>query len=207
MEQIPSSEEYIQKLIAERKERLKELTCINQTTQIIKESRSVEDALSQIVNILPRAWQYPEMTVARIRFNGNNYTSSGFREGKWKQNQKFETIDNRKGDIEIFYLKEFKEEDEGPFLSEERQLLDNLASIISNYLNSLEASKILQKTVEVSSVKEELIEFQNGASLNDSYSLKRPLMISSYALVISLAITNSLSPKISNISFSVCRNL
>ena len=66
MDQVPRSEEDIQRLIAERKERLKELTCINETTQIIKENRSIEETLTQIVQILPKAWQYPEMTVARM---------------------------------------------------------------------------------------------------------------------------------------------
>ena len=55
MNQVPRSEEDIQRLIAERKERLKELTCINETTQIIKENRSVDETLAQIAMILPRA--------------------------------------------------------------------------------------------------------------------------------------------------------
>ena len=104
MNQVPRSEEDIQRLIAERKERLKELTCINETTQIIKENRSVDETLAQIAMILPRAWQYPEMTVARIWFEGKEYTSQGFREGKWKQSQKFETIDDRRGEIESIPL-------------------------------------------------------------------------------------------------------
>ena len=94
---VPRSEEDIQRLIAERKERLKELTCINETTQIIKENRSIGETLTQISLILPKAWQYPEMAVARIWFEGEEYASPGFREGDWKQAQKFETIDNRKG--------------------------------------------------------------------------------------------------------------
>ncbi|HDR67833.1 MAG TPA: hypothetical protein ENN61_02155, partial [Bacteroidaceae bacterium] len=166
MNQIPSSEEYIQKLIAERKERLKELTCINQTTRIIKESRSVEVTLSKIVLILPGAWQYPEMTVARIWFEGVDYASPGFRESKWRQSQKFSTIDKRKGEIEIFYLKEFKELDEGPFLKEERHLLENLASIISHYLNSLEAEKIYQKSAAADKIREELTEFKKSQDTN-----------------------------------------
>ena len=136
MEHTPRSEEDIQRLIAERKERLKELTCINQTNQIIKENRTVVETLDQIAGILPAAWQYPEMTVARIRLNENAYTSKGFRESKWRQSQRFSTIDNKEGEIEIFYLKQFVELDEGPFLKEERHLIENLASIISNYLTS-----------------------------------------------------------------------
>ena len=89
MEQTPRSEEEIQRLIAERKERLKELTCINQTNHIIKEGRNIEETLTQIASIIPPAWQYPEMTVARIRLDADVYTSKGFRESKWRQSQRF----------------------------------------------------------------------------------------------------------------------
>ncbi|MFO7671793.1 MAG: PEP/pyruvate-binding domain-containing protein [Bacteroidales bacterium] len=161
---VPRSEQDIQRLIAERKERLKELTCINETTQIIKENRTVEEILIQIAEILPKAWQYPEMTVARVWFEGKPYVSKGFREGEWRLSQKFDTIDNRKGSIEVFYLKKFPELDEGPFLKEERQLIDNLASIISNFLNSHEARKILHKTEEKELVREEISLFQHHPS-------------------------------------------
>ncbi len=164
MNTIPRSEQDIQRLIAERKERLKELTCINETTQIIKENRTVEEILIQIAEILPKAWQYPEMTVARVWFEGKPYVSKGFREGEWRLSQKFDTIDNRKGSIEVFYLKKFPELDEGPFLKEERQLIDNLASIISNFLNSHEARKILHKTEEKELVREEISLFQHHPS-------------------------------------------
>ena len=169
----PRSEEDIQRLIAERKERLKELTCINETTQIIKENRSIAETLTQIAKILPRAWQYPEMTVARIWFEGKEYTSQGFREGDWKQAQKFETIGMRKGEIEVFYLKKFPQLDEGPFLKEERQLMENLSSIISNYLNSLEAKKILHPDGEEDMVKAELSQFQHPREVNSRMLLQK----------------------------------
>ena len=173
MSLVPRSEEDIQRLIAERKERLKELTCINETTQIIKENRSVDETLAQIAAILPRAWQYPEMTVARIWFEGKPYVSQGFREGDWKQEQKFETIDNRKGSIEVFYLKTFPELDEGPFLKEERQLIENLASIISNFLNSQQARMMLQKSTEEDTVREEISRFHRPREVNSRMLLQK----------------------------------
>lgn len=173
MAQNPRSEEDIQRLIAERKERLKELTCINQTTQIIRENRPVDQTLSQIVRILPVAWQYPEMTVARIRLDDQVFFSPGFRESKWKQTTRFDTIDNRGGMIEIFYLKDFRELDEGPFLKEERHLLENLASIISNYLNSLEARKLLNKTSEADTIRNELRQFKKPGEVNSRMLLQK----------------------------------
>lgn len=173
MAQTPRSEEEIQRLIAERKERLKELTCINQTTQIIRENRSVDETLSQIVRILPVAWQYPEMTVARIRLEGQFFTSPGFRESKWKQSRRFNTIDQRDGEIEIFYLKQFPDLDEGPFLKEERHLLDNLASIISNYLNSIEAQRLLKRSDDADTIRKEISQMQKPGEISSRMLLQK----------------------------------
>lgn len=138
----------------ETRERLKELACINRTTSILKEGKPIEDSLQQIVMVLPQAWQYPEFTVARVRFAGMEFTSQNFRETGWTQRQPFVTIDNQEGSIEIFYLKEFPRSDEGPFLKEERELLHNLAELIAGYLNSIKGKAILRKTLSDKSIIE-----------------------------------------------------
>jgi hypothetical protein len=136
----------------ETRERLKEMACINRTTGILKEGKPIEDSLQQIVMILPQAWQYPEFTVARIRFAGMEFITPNFRETGWTQRQPFLTIDNQEGSIEIFYLKDFPRSDEGPFLKEERELLHNLSELITGYLNSLKGKAILKKTLSDQSI-------------------------------------------------------
>jgi hypothetical protein len=162
-EDIIPSEEDVKRLIHERKERLKELACINATTQIIKEKKPIEETLNQITLLLPAAWQHPEFTSARITYDGNRYRSPKFRESEWYMEQTFETFDNKTGRIEVFYLKRFKTEDEGPFLKEERQLIDNLGSIIVNYLNSQEAREIIKQSLKPDTVQTEINEFQTPA--------------------------------------------
>jgi hypothetical protein len=138
----------VERIIAEKRERLKELACINRTTQILKEGKSLNDTFQQIVKILPQAWQYPERTVARIRYAGREYLSPDFRRTEWCQKQVFQTVIGEEGSIEVYYLQEFKKLDEGPFLSEERDLINNLASILSNYIDSQEARNALQLAKE-----------------------------------------------------------
>lgn len=138
------------KLVAENKERLKELTCINQATKILREGKDIGDTLKQICYILPKAWQYPEYTVARIKFDGNEYTSPGFKETKWIQKQPFLTLDKKRGAIDVFYTKEFPKLDEGPFLREERTLINHLASLLSGYLD------IVRGINEVSNTKQSM---------------------------------------------------
>ncbi len=133
------------KLQYENSERLKELKAINHTSRIIEEGKSFEETLQEICSILPRSWQYPKFTVARIQFEGKSYLSENFQETHWFQNENFVTIDNKKGSVEIFYLKQFPKADEGPFLFEERNLLVNIGKLISGYLNNYKGREIIHR--------------------------------------------------------------
>jgi hypothetical protein len=72
------------------------------------------------------------------------FDSADFQETKWRMAQDFTTIDNETGLIEIYYTTEFNNEDEGPFLKEERDLIQNLASLITGYINSYKARDIMR---------------------------------------------------------------
>jgi len=132
------------RLLHDQQERVKELSCINRTTSILKEFKPIDESLQQIVLLLPAAWQYPEYTVARIRFMGKEFESVDFRETNWRMVQEFNTIDDEKGSIEIFYTMEFSPENEGPFLKEERDLIMNIGSLITGYINSYKARDIIR---------------------------------------------------------------
>ncbi len=134
------------RLLHERQERLKELACINRTTSVLKEGKPIEEALQQIVLLLPAAWQYPEYTVARIKFMNKEFETASFTETSWRIYQEFVTIDNEKGSIEVFYTREFRVEDEGPFLKEERDLIQNISSLITGYINSAKARDLFRQS-------------------------------------------------------------
>lgn len=140
------------KLLAQNKERLKELAAINHAIAIVKEGKSIPDTLHQFCMILPDAWQYPEYVVARVKFDKYEFQTSGFKETPWCQRQGFETIDGSYGAIEVFYTREFPYEYEGPFLKEERDLISNLGNILAGYLNSIKGKDIIRE-VKVSQKK------------------------------------------------------
>jgi hypothetical protein len=145
LDSVIATQEGLKEILYEKTERLKELSCINQTTSILQSEKSVENALKRIVYILPDAWQYPENTVARISFDGKEYMSPGFIVTKWRQRQPFLTIDDRFGEVEIYYTKEYPDIDEGPFMKEERDLINNLANLICNYLNTVQGEVAIKK--------------------------------------------------------------
>jgi len=144
--------EEIKQILFEKKERQKELTAINKTTAILKGDKPIEDMLQEICSILPKAWQYPEHCAVRIKFGGKSYSSSNYKETKWVQRRMFETIDDKEGIIEIFYLKEFPVLDEGPFMKEERHLINNMSILISGYLNTIIGKRLLK----VSQIQEKI---------------------------------------------------
>ncbi len=144
MDELKHDSREYSRLLHDQQERLKELACINHTTSILKEGKPIEESLQQIVLLLPAAWQYPEYTVARIRYMGKEFESADFNESSWKMIQEFSTIDEEKGSIEIFYTTEFNTENEGPFLKEERDLIQNIGSLLTGYINSYKARDIIR---------------------------------------------------------------
>ncbi len=95
--------------------------------------------LQEIVSLLPPAWQYPEVTEARITFDGMRFATPGFRATPWLQRATFRTSDGRKGTIEVAYTEARPRENEGPFLNEERDLINSLADSCSSYLTRKQA--------------------------------------------------------------------
>ncbi|MFP4366714.1 MAG: PEP/pyruvate-binding domain-containing protein [Bacteroidales bacterium] len=162
----------IKLLLEDRKERLKELACINRTTAILKQGKPIEESLHQIVMLLPEAWQYPEFTVARILFEGKEYKSPGFIKSPWVQSQSFQTVDDHVGIIEIYYTREFAEIDEGPFLKEERHLIDNICSLMVGYINSYKAKSIFFRAGKKESIKKQHSDYQEKV-LNSRQLLQR----------------------------------
>ena len=110
------------------RERVKELTCLYGIAQIAgRPGISLDAILQGIVELLPAAWQYPEITFATIVLDGRSYSTSGFRECRQKQIAEIVVSGAQRGIVEVVYAEEKPELDEGPFLKEERNLIDAIA--------------------------------------------------------------------------------
>jgi DNA-binding CsgD family transcriptional regulator len=129
------------------RERIKELNCLYAIAQLVEsESNSIDDVLAAVVNILPPSWQYPEITCARIMFKGKTFKSQGFRVTQWRQSSQIFMYNEPVGDVTIFYLEERPPAHEGPFLFEERALLDAVAERIGKIAMHLDAERELHET-------------------------------------------------------------
>lgn len=118
------------------KERIKELSTIFYVNEILKnDGQSVDEVFNKIVTLLPPGWQYPESCAAKAHFDGKDYVTENYRPSEYTQSSDFKLTDGRSGFIEIIYTEEKPVEYEGPFLKEERNLINILAETIAIYFN------------------------------------------------------------------------
>jgi PAS domain S-box-containing protein len=130
------SEHNLQKTEHQLKERVKELSIIYKVNTILQqEGKENGLVFPEIIEALPKGWQYPEISEARIEFNDLTFSTSKYKPSPYRQIASFKTLDGGNGTIEVIYTEEREPAFEGPFLKEERDLINTLAEIIQEYLN------------------------------------------------------------------------
>lgn len=113
------------------RERVKELRCLYGIVQLaIQPGLSIETLLQSIVELLPPAWLYPEITSAQITFDDRVYSSTSVHHGHSKQEAEIVVNGVTRGKVEVILSAEKPELDEGPFMKEERRLIDTIAGEI-----------------------------------------------------------------------------
>ena len=114
------------------RERVKELSCLYKIANILDmPEKPLAVALGKIVRIIPPAWLHADVAAARITFDNQSLSTEGFREGAQSQSAPIVVHEQQRGLIEVIYTQTMPDLDEGPFLFEERKLLDTIALDLS----------------------------------------------------------------------------
>lgn len=123
-------------MIHELKERVKELNCFYRITRIVNDSKlSIDEALQKIVELIPSAWQFPDITCVRIVLDKRKeFKTENFKKTKWTLESNLVIDEKKIGALEIYYLEEKPITDEGPFLREERRLIDAISGVVGKFI-------------------------------------------------------------------------
>ena len=122
-------------LVDELKERAKELNCLYEVQETLTQPGINQDeSFRRIINVIPPGWQHPEICVAQIKLGAKIYKSENFKITPWSQRSDIIVQDQIIGQISVNYLEEKPEVDEGPFLLEERRLINTIADQLGNYM-------------------------------------------------------------------------
>ena len=133
------------------RERVKELNCFYGISRLLERPGIVlNDFLRNIVHIIPPSWQYPKIACARLLIDGKEYRTKNFTDTVWKQSCDIVVRNKIVGVLDVCYLEERAECDEGPFLKEERSLINAVAERVGRVCELKQNEKMLRaKSKEV----------------------------------------------------------
>ncbi|MFA5054798.1 MAG: PAS domain S-box protein [Dehalococcoidia bacterium] len=131
------------------RERMKELRAFFNLAELTEmESISLEELYQGLANMLPQSWQYTEIACCRIVMGDKEFRTKNFKESAWMQSAPIKVLGAIEGRIEIGYLEERPEEAEGPFMKEERLLIDTIAERIGRITERKQAQEALRNSEE-----------------------------------------------------------
>ncbi len=128
-------------------ERVKELNCIYELSSLVnKPDISMEEIINGLVNLFPPSWQFPDITCAKIIFENKEYKTENFKNTKWKMSADIKVYNKIKGVIEIYYLEKMPDSYEGPFLKEERKLINAVSERLGRIIEQTEADRRIKES-------------------------------------------------------------
>jgi PAS domain S-box-containing protein len=127
------------------RERVKELNCLYAIADLIEKENSLEKILQGSADIMPKGWVHTEIACTRIIFKERQYQTGNFRATDWRQSAALKVDGQPVGMIELWYLEDRPIRDEGPFLKEEKNLINAIAERLGRVAERTQAEDKLRQ--------------------------------------------------------------
>jgi pyruvate,water dikinase len=143
---MTDSSKSLDRLLHDLRERAKELNCLYELQELLNtKDISVEEICQGILQIIPPGWQYPDVCQVEVEYSGKIFQSPGFEPSPWVQSAEIVVQDQVVGKISIYYTEERPHSDEGPFLKEERRLIDTIAEQFGFFILHEQLKQVFQQ--------------------------------------------------------------
>lgn len=139
-------------------ERIKELRCLYGISRLRERSDiGLDDFLGQMIELIPPAWQFPDVACARIQLRDREYTSANYRPSAVRQTSPIAIAGRVVGQVEVCYRERLPAMGIQPFLDEERSLIDSIAERIASSVARYDAGeRIVEYQQQLRSLASEL---------------------------------------------------
>ncbi|MCK5145213.1 GHKL domain-containing protein [bacterium] len=128
-------------------ERVKELKCLYAISRLVqKQGIALDEMFKGALQFIPPAWQYPEIACAKINLGDAEYKTANYRDMPWKQSRDIVMNNATIGVLEVGYLEERPASHEGPFLQEERALINTIADRLGKAAEYIEMRSSLEES-------------------------------------------------------------
>ena len=173
--------------------RVKELNCLYSISGLVeKQGILLEEILQGTVDFIPSALQYSEIACVRIILENREFKTSNFKETIWKLVGDIIVYSVPRGTLEVCYLKEPPEQEEGPFMNEERDLLNAIAERLGRIVERHQTQRALEESerrfrelieyspIGISIIQNDRIVYQNPEQERLLGPLPRPAKLTDY---------------------------
>jgi len=161
-------EDKLQKHERELAERVKELNCLYGISKLAERPGvTLDEMIQNALDIIQSSWQYPEATGVKIILDENEYKTENSDKLISKQTSYILIKEKRRGLVEVGYTENKPEKDEGPFLKEERKLIDAIAGQLGKMIDI----KLLEEKLKYSAMHDPLTNLPNRRLFYDRMSV------------------------------------
>lgn len=127
-------------------ERIKEQRCLYNISSLPQQEDTVEGLLEKAVSYLTEGLRYPESAEAAITYGDDIYKTDGYRETELQLSAESGRGEGKILQVQVVYTEEKPRIDEGPFLDEERQLIDSVADTLSSQIDRIISAERLKES-------------------------------------------------------------
>lgn len=126
-------------------ERMKELNAFYKLSELTEDQNlSVDELYSQFANILPQSLQHNHLAYSKLTINKRTYTSDNSTQSSiWKIESPIVINEVEVGNVELGYTTKTPNEYEGPFLKEERLLIDGISERLARITERIQSKEFI----------------------------------------------------------------
>jgi predicted nucleotidyltransferase len=175
--------EITRKLLYDLSEREKELNCLYLIEDILQDYHAdLAEIFQNVVNTIPFGWQFPDICVAKIDYEGQMIRSAQYKRTRWRMSEVIKINSRIAGELHVIYLESDKIDKQNPFIENEKKLLKSIIKQLSNYifhrhlLETFGAWTKAKETLEILEEKESaILQILKNADINEvKQFLKNP---------------------------------
>ncbi len=126
-------------------ERVKELNCLYGISKLTERlDITLAELFQGTVELISPSWQYPEITCSRLIIENQEFKTKNFRKTEFKQISAIYVNGVQTGNLEVYYLEQKPNINEGSFLKEERNLINAISEQLGRIIERKKAEDLLQ---------------------------------------------------------------
>jgi PAS domain S-box-containing protein len=128
-------------------ERLKQLNCLLNIAELTERpGLTIAEVCRNIVELIPPACQHADVSATRLILGETEFATKNFRKTPWILSRDLKVQGKIVGRLEVCHLEPRPEADDGPFLNEEKTLLNAVARLTGRIAERLRAEEDLRQS-------------------------------------------------------------